>query len=131
VIGQTLGLYRVLKKLGEGAMGDVYLAEDIRLKRRVALKVLSPHAEAHPDRLARFEREAQAIAALNHPGIVTLYSVDESDGVRSLTMELVEGRTLSQEIAAGGMDGPRFFAIAIPLIAAVAAVHERGSCIVT
>ncbi len=107
-------------------MGEVYVAEDTRLKRRVALKVLPAEAAAQPDKLARFQREAQAVAALNHPNIVTLYSVEECDDVHFLTMELVEGRTLSEEIPGGGVEASRFFAIAVPLAGAVAAAHEKG-----
>ena len=92
--GTTLGHYRILAPLGAGGMGEVYLAEDQKLGRHVALKVL-PHAlAADPERRSRFEREARAVAALNHPNIVTIHSVDEQDGVLFLTMELVEGKTL-------------------------------------
>ena len=75
---KTLGHYTIIRKLGEGGMGEVFLAEDTRLKRRVALKVLPKGFAADPERLDRFQREAEAIAALNHPHIVTLYNIDES-----------------------------------------------------
>ena len=78
MVGTTLGHYRVLRSLGSGGMGEVYLAEDTRLKRQVALKILPPAVAAQPDRLDRFQREAQTVAALNHPNIVTLYSVEEA-----------------------------------------------------
>ena len=83
--------YRIRTKLGEGGMGEVYRATDTKLGRDVALKVLPPNVAGDPDRLARFQREARAVAALNHPNIVTLYSVEESEGVHFITMELVEG----------------------------------------
>ena len=90
--GQTLLHYRIIEKIGKGGMGEVYAAEDTKLHRRVALKVLPEDVAADPDRQARFEREARAVAALSHPNIVTLHSVEESDGVHFITMELVEGR---------------------------------------
>src|SRR5512146_126871 len=94
LVGRTLGCYRVLESLGAGGMGAVYLAEDERLGRRVALKVLAPETAAHPEKLQRFEREARAVASLSHPGIVTLHSIEEVDGLRFLTMEHVVGETL-------------------------------------
>ena len=101
MIGQTLSHYKILEKLGEGGMGAVFLAEDINLDRKVALKVLPADMADDPGRLERFEREAKAIAALNHPNIVTIHSVEEADGVRFLTMELVEGVTLDEKIDPG------------------------------
>lgn len=99
----TLNHYRILGRLGSGGMGDVYVAEGTRLHRKVAIKVLSGMMATHPDRRQRFEREAQAIAALNHPNIVTIHSVEEADGLPFLTMELIEGRPLSEVIPRGGM----------------------------
>ena len=94
MIGRTLSHYRVLEKLGEGGMGEVYQAEDTRLKRQVALKVLPEGMARDPERLRRFQREAEVIASLSHPGIVTIFSVEEAEGVHYLTMELVSGRRL-------------------------------------
>src|SRR5512144_324371 len=92
LVGRTLGPYRVLESLGSGGMGHVYAAEDTRLDRRVALKVLPPEMAEHREKLARFEREARAVSRLSHPGIVTLLTpLQVEDGVRFLTMELVEG----------------------------------------
>jgi serine/threonine-protein kinase len=124
--GKTLGHYRVGQLLGAGGMGEVYEAEDLQLRRMVALKVLPGAVAANPERLARFKREARALAALNHPGIVTIYSVDESDGEHFFTMELVEGKTLAACIPAGGFPIARFFELAIPLADALAAAHGRG-----
>src|SRR6185436_13416050 len=101
--GQTLAHYRTERLIGQGGMGTVFLAEDTRLHRRVALKVLPPEMASSADRLARFQREAQAVAALNHPHIVTIHSVEESEGIHFLTMELVEGMSLDQTLPPGGL----------------------------
>ena len=92
-------------------MGDVYRAHDARLGRDVALKVLPAGVATDPERLARFRREARAVAALNHPHIVTIFSIEDADGVPFMTMELVEGRSLEQALAEGGLSLPRFFDI--------------------
>lgn len=107
-------------------MGEVYRARDTRLNRVVALKTLSPSLRSDADRRARFEREAKAIAALNHPGIVTIHSIEEADGTPFLTMELVEGRTLADLLPRHGWPIDRLLAIAIPLADAVAAAHARA-----
>src|SRR5687767_15205973 len=98
-----LGTYRFISALGHGGMGEVYLVEDERLRRRVALKVLPHSVAADPTRRERFEREAQAAARLTHPNIVTLYSIEEIDGVLLLTMEYVEGQPLTQFLRPGGL----------------------------
>ena len=107
-------------------MGVVYLAEDTALGRQVALKVLSPECVCDDDRLARFREEARAVAALNHPNIVTLYSVEEEDGSPFLTMELVEGEGLDRLIPQSGVSLERFYELAIPLADAVAVAHDKG-----
>ncbi|MCG6926366.1 MAG: protein kinase [Acidobacteria bacterium] len=124
--GTRLGPYEILAPLGAGGMGEVYRARDPRLGREVALKVLPPDVASDPERLERFEREARALAALNHPHIVTIYSVEEVDGRRFLTMELVAGSTLSQIIPQGGLPLPYFLRIAVPLAEAVHAAHQKG-----
>jgi Tol biopolymer transport system component len=126
MIGTTLKHYRIVRALGHGGMGEVYAAEDLQLRRLVALKTLPPETASDPDRLHRFRREAQAVAALNHPNIVTLYGVEEADGVHFLTMELVEGRTLGELIPGGGLPLTKLLEIAVPLADAVRAAHERG-----
>jgi len=124
--GTRLGPYEILSLLGSGGMGDVYRARDPRLGRDVAVKVLPLSFADDADRLRRFELEARAAAGLNHPNIVTIYSVEKSDGVLFLTMEVVEGRPLSLVIPRGGMAIDELLTIAIPLVDAVAAAHEKG-----
>lgn len=126
MIGSAFGHYRILAKLGEGGMGIVYLAEDQRLRRKVALKMLPPALAADPNRLARFEREVKTVAALNHPNIVTIYSVEEESGQRFFTMEHIEGKTLAQSIPLDGLPLDDFVKIAVPLADALAAAHARG-----
>jgi TolB-like protein/predicted Ser/Thr protein kinase len=126
VIGSKLGHYQILAKLGEGGMGVVYLAEDDRLHRKVALKMLPPTLADDPHRLARFEREVKTVAALNHPNIVTIHSVEEEAGRRFFTMEHIEGRTLAQMIPLDGMPLKEFLKIAVPLAEALTAAHARG-----
>jgi Tol biopolymer transport system component len=124
--GETLAHYRIGAPIGAGGMGVVYVAEDTELRRTVALKVLPAELSSDPARLERFKREARAAAAINHPGVVTLYAVEEAGGVHFLTMELVEGRTLSEVIRPGGLPLDRLFAIALPLTEAVWAAHQKG-----
>jgi len=107
-------------------MGEVYKARDPRLNRTVAIKVLPAVAAADLERRARFEREAQAVAALNHPNIVTIHAVEEADGVPFFTMEYVEGKTLGQVIPPRGLPLDDLLRIAIPLADAVGAAHQRG-----
>ncbi len=124
--GRTLNHYRFVAHLGQGGMGEVWVAEDTKLGRRVAVKTLPARVAADLDRRARFEREARAIAALNHPNIVTIHSVEEAGGVVFLTMELIEGKTLADLIPARGLPLERFFDLAIPLAGALAAAHQKG-----
>ena len=126
MIGKVLSHYRILEILGRGGMGEVYLAEDITLKRKIALKILPHEMAQDPVRLERFRREAETIAALNHPNIVTIYSLEEADGIFFLTMELVEGATLEQKIPSGGMDLDSFRTISIQVAEALSTAHRRG-----
>lgn len=124
--GQTLGHYRIESPLGRGGMGEVYKAYDGQLDRSVALKVLPAGVADDPERLRRFAREAKALAALNHPNIVTIFSVDAEASVPYLTMELVEGEPLSTSIPRKGLSLERFFSLAVPLADALAAAHEKS-----
>jgi len=124
--GAKLGPYEVCSLLGAGGMGEVYRARDSRLRRDVALKVLPPEMATDPNRLKRFQREARAVAALNHPHIVTIHSVEEADGRHFLTMELVDGVALSQFLPREGLALDKFYELAIPLADALAAAHEKG-----
>jgi len=126
MVGRVLNQYRILGPLGKGGMGEVYLAEDTELARKVALKLLPPEMAAVPQRIERFRREARAVAALSHPNIVTIYSVEEADGVHFLTMELVAGKTLDSLIPASGVTLERIFDVAIPLADALSDAHEKG-----
>src|SRR5437870_9373280 len=96
--GTKLGRYEIRSKIGEGGMGEVYLAEDTELHRKVALKVLPSEVAAHPDRMRRFKQEATAAAALNHPNIAHIYEIGESDGTHFIAMEFVDGVTLRELI---------------------------------
>jgi serine/threonine protein kinase len=94
--GTRIGPYAILSALGAGGMGEVYRATDTRLKRQVAVKTLPPSVSMDPDRLARFQREAEVLATLNHPRIAAIYGLEDADGVKALVMELVEGEDLAQ-----------------------------------
>ncbi len=126
MIGRKIGHYRVLAELGRGGMGVVYEAEDSKLGRRVALKILPPELASDPERLARLKRESRAVASINHPNIVTIYSVDEVDGSVFLSLEKVEGTTLERHVGRGGVDLEEFFEISVPLADAVSAAHDQG-----
>ncbi|MEE8367356.1 MAG: protein kinase [Thermoanaerobaculia bacterium] len=126
MIGTTLSHYKITAKLGEGGMGEVFVAEDSELRRKVALKVLPQAMAVDSDRLERFKREARSVAALNHPNIVTIYSVEEDAGVHFLTMELVEGKPLSSLLSEGGIPYRDVVAIALALARALTAAHGQG-----
>ena len=100
-VGSRLAHYDVTALIGEGGMGQVYQATDTKLKRQVALKILPEAFSADPERLARFQREAEVLASLNHPNIAAIHGLEEADGVRALVLELVEGPTLAERIKQG------------------------------
>ncbi len=126
MIGTTLNHYEILRELGSGAMGTVYLAQDLKLDRKVALKLLPPELVADDLRRRRFNRESRALAALNHPNIVTIHSVEEADGQPFIVMEWVEGRTLLELIPPRGLTVDRALELAIPMAAGVAQAHAAG-----
>ncbi|MEK7316413.1 MAG: protein kinase, partial [Candidatus Eisenbacteria bacterium] len=124
--GSKLGLYEVLAPLGAGGMGEVYRARDPRLGRDVAVKVLPPEFALDPERLARFRREAQTLAGLNHPNIAAIYGLEETGPTPHLILELVEGETLAARLAHGPLPTRDALALGIQIAAAVEAAHERG-----
>jgi len=124
--GTRLGPYEIVAPLGAGGMGEVYRARDSRLNRDVAIKTLPAGFVDDPDRLARFQREAQLLAALSHPNIAAIYGLEESGGVRALVMELVEGPTLAERIAASAIPVEEALAIARQIADALDAAHEKG-----
>ena len=124
--GQTLSHFKIIAKLGEGGMGEVYRATDSHLKRDIALKILPAEMAARPERLERFQREAEAVAALNHPNIVTIHSVEHDQGVHFLTMELVDGESLDHTLRRGVMPLARALEITAAVADALSAAHERG-----
>ena len=126
MIGKTLAHYEITALLGEGGMGAVYRATDTKLGREVALKVLTGLVDHGSERLARFRQEARTIAALNHPNIVTLFAVEEADGVPFLTMELIDGERLTSRVSDDGLALDELLRIAIPIADAVSTAHRQG-----
>jgi len=130
--GTRIGAYEILSLLGVGGMGEVYRARDTRLGRDVAIKVLPESLAADPDRIARFEREARTLASLNHPHIAQIHGLEDANGVKALVMELVEGPTLAEHLAARTLSGPRGLPLdeALPIAKQIAealeAAHEQG-----
>src|SRR5512137_284895 len=125
-IGQTISHYRITEKLGQGGMGEVFLAHDTSLDRKVALKFLPDIFSGDPERLARFEREAKLLASLNHPNIATIFGLEQADGKRFLARELVEGETLAQQIARGPVPVEETLEICRQISEGLEAAHERG-----
>ncbi len=126
MIGTRLGLYAITAKLGAGGMGEVYRATDTKLDRQVAIKVLPEAFTQDPERLARFEREAKVLAQLHHPNIASIFGFEDSDGVRALVMELVEGPTLAERLEAGAVALEESLSIARQIAEALEEAHEKG-----
>ena len=126
LINETIGPFRVVEKIGAGGMGEVYRATDVRLKRQVAIKILPSALAADPDRLARFQREAEVVASLNHPNVAAVYGLEDAAGVKALVMELVEGPTLADRIAQGAIPIDEALPIAMQIAEALEAAHGQG-----
>ena len=132
--GHTLGAYQLQALLGAGGMGEVYRARDTKLGRDVAIKILPRAVTSDPDRLARFEREARMLAALNHPNICAIYGLEEADGLRFLILELVDGETLGQKLAklqvlnaqASGLPLDEVLTLARQIAEALEIAHDKG-----
>src|SRR5262245_27556279 len=124
--GTRIGPYQIVAPLGAGGMGEVYAADDSRLKRRVAIKVLPDEVARDPDRLARFEREAQVLASINHPNIGAIYGVEEAGGARCLVLELVEGQTLAARIDAAAIPLEEALELGLQIAEGLEAAHEKG-----
>ena len=125
--GTRLGPYEVTAQIGVGGMGEVYRATDTNLKRQVAIKVLPAAVAGDAERLARFQREAEVLAALNHPHIAAIYGLEKTPDVTALVMELVEGEDLSQRMARGAIPLDEALPIAKQIADALEAAHEQGS----
>ncbi|MEE9566086.1 MAG: serine/threonine-protein kinase, partial [Desulfobacteria bacterium] len=126
MVGQTLSHYKVIEKIGQGGMGEVYRAEDTNLNREVAIKVLPEQFTQDPQRLARFEREAKLLASLNHPNIAAIYGLEEAEGVRFLALELVEGKTLAERVAKGPFPVEEALEVCRQMAEGMEAAHKKG-----
>jgi len=124
--GQTISHYRILEKIGVGGMGEVYLADDLSLDRKVALKFLPDVFTGDPERMARFEREAKLLASLNHPNIAAIYGLEQADGKRFLIMEYVSGETLQSRISKGALSVEEALAVCRQIAEGLEAAHEKG-----
>jgi serine/threonine protein kinase len=126
MIGKTISHYRIVEKIGQGGMGEVYLAEDLTLDRKVALKFLPEAFTSDPERMARFEREAKLLASLNHPNIAGIYGLEQADGNRFLVLEYVEGETLQARLSKGALPLEDALELCRQIAEGLEAAHEKG-----
>src|SRR3989454_11174097 len=124
--GTKLGRYEIRAKIGEGGMGEVYLAKDTKLDRKVALKILPAEVASHHDRMRRFVQEAKAVSALNHPNILTIHEIDESDTGHFIATEFIDGETLRERLRKGPLNVSEALDIATQIASALAAAHAAG-----
>src|ERR1700674_5966209 len=125
LIGLTISHYRIIDKIGAGGMGEVYQAHDTKLGREVAIKVLPQAFVDDAERLARFQREARMLAALNHPNIAVIHGLEHADGIHYLVMELVPGETLAQKLAAGALPEKEVAGLGAQIAEALEEAHEH------
>src|SRR6266513_1227276 len=126
VPGTRLGRYEIRSKIGAGGMGEVYLAQDTRLDRKVALKILPAEVAAHPDRMKRFVQEAKTASALNHPNIITIYEIDETESGHFIATEFIDGETLREHARKAPLKLGESLDIAAQIAGALAAAHAAG-----
>src|SRR5947207_3679958 len=126
LVGQTFGHYKISKRIGRGGMGEVYLATDVTAGRKAALKLLPVRFTGDANRLKRFQQEARAVVALNHPNILTVYEIGEDHSTHYIASEMIEGETLRQRLVRGRMEVSEAVDVAIQVASALAAAHEAG-----
>jgi eukaryotic-like serine/threonine-protein kinase len=124
--GESLGPYRIVEKIGEGGMGEVFRAHDSRLHREVAVKILPAHVADDPDRRARFERESRAVAALSHPNILAIFDVGVAGSVTYAVTELLEGESLRERVTGGPLPVRKAIEIAVQVARGLSAAHDKG-----
>ncbi len=124
--GRKLGPYEILSPIGAGGMGEVYKAKDTRLRRTVAVKVLPSHLSSDAERRGRFEREARAASALNHPNITTVYDIGQDEGTRYIVMEFVAGKTLRELVGDGPLSTKKMLPLATQIAEGLAKAHQAG-----
>ena len=124
--GTKLGRYEIRSKIGEGGMGEVYLAQDTKLDRKVALKILPVEVAAHPDRMKRFLQEAKTVSALNHPNIITIYEIEHIDSVNFIATEFIDGETLRQRLKNAPVKLGEVLDVATQIASALSGAHAAG-----